>query len=437
MPNSQIITNQETLLGDVINNILPSCNNVYLLAGYFYFSGFKEIYKALSDKKIRLLVGMDLERDMANKINEVEHLNIGSPSNAMVKDQYYKGLVEAFNETDNFDSQDAVEAFTLFITKLGDGSLEIRKTKQPNHAKLYLFENKPEYAQGGDFPGTVITGSSNLTRSGLAGQFEVNVVFRDGNYNYCKKEIFDKLWTDEFSLKIDFNDFTKNVIEKTWLPCNFTPYHMYLRVLHEYFSMVEDKGYKMPASITNQKYLNLKYQIDIINYSIEKLQQHSGVIVADVVGLGKSIVASAIAHNLRLKTIIIAPPHLKEQWDEYRHEFDFNALVFGSGSIQEALKAINSDEERLIIVDEAHKYRNGLTEDYADLRKLCVGNKVLLLTATPFNNKPQDIFTMISLFQLAAKSTIRTEENLSEKFVLLSREYKNIKNNQKEKKRRL
>ena len=86
----------------------------------------------------------------------------------------------------------------------------------------------------------------------------------------------------------------------------------------------------------------------------------------------------------------------------------------------------NIDGEKLIIIDEAHKYRNELTKDYDDLKKLCSDNKVLLLTATPFNNKPQDIFAMIRLFQIPAKSTIRTVDNLAKRFkeLIIGKEFR-------------
>ena len=99
-----------------------------------------------------------------------------------------------------------------------------------------------------------------------------------------------------------------------------------------------------------------------------------------------------------------------------RYNFDFNAKVYGSGSIEKALEEETDDEEKLIIVDEAHKYRNEKTKDYANLHRLCQGNKVILLTATPYNNAPKDIFSMIKLFQIPAKSTIRTVSNLSYSF---------------------
>jgi len=435
--NNQFITNQKQFLSEVINNILPSSETISFLIGYFYFSGFKELYKNLQDKNIRILIGLDIEKGLLNKFKEFEIISeIESyKSKKEIRLSYYKNLIEFFNNTDYFDSPEKQEAFEIFIRKLENGSLEIKKTLRPNHAKLYIFKNKYEYSQGGLFQGTVITGSSNLTKSGLKSQYEVNVIFRDKNIYTEAEEIFNELWSKSVNIasKDNFSEFLNEVVENIWINKTPKPFLIFLRVLYEYFSFKERKVIKLPAEITKEKFLNLKYQIDAIQQSLDIIQKHTGVIISDVVGLGKSIIASAVAHNLRLRTIIICPPHLKDQWDDYRFDFDFNAKVYGSGSIEKALMENQDDDEKLLIVDEAHKYRNEVTQDYANLHKLCQRNKVILLTATPFNNMPEDIFSMIKLFQIPSLSTIQVESNLSEAFRQIVKEYKVIKKAQKDK----
>lgn len=155
-------------------------------------------------------------------------------------------------------------------------------------------------------------------------------------------------------------------------------------------------------------------------------------------GLGKSIIASAIAHNLNLPTFIIAPPHLKTQWEEnYKYEFGLNASVFSSGKLTAPLEALSktSKGQKLIIIDEVHRFRNESTKDYHLLQKICQGNKVMLLTATPFSNRPSDVFSMIKLFQIPAKSTLQHVGNLSEKFRVLIKEYNELRKEQKQEKK--
>lgn len=434
--STQFITNQDRLLSDVVNNVLPSSEKLYFLVGYFYFSGFEEIYKNVTEKQIKILVGLEIEKDIANKIREFEVIDGSRIPRGKIRDNYYKSFVELFNDTDFFDTKQKQEAFRLFLEKIENGTLEIRKTEHPNHAKLYIFENKKEFNQGGEFPGTVITGSSNFTRSGLRGNFEINVISRDSsNYSEAYK-IFKDLWDSAVRIadKDNFKDFLYNVVEKIWLDKLPKPFLLYVRVLEEYFSERTKDLIRLPSEITRNKYINLKYQIDAIKRALDILDRHNGVIIADVVGLGKSIIASAVAHNFNLKAVIIAPPHLKHQWEDYHNEFEFHARIYSSGKIDQALKDLDHEEAKLIIVDEAHKYRNELTADYASLHKLCQRNKVMLLTATPFNNRPQDIFSMVKLFQIPARSTIQTVDNLSFQFKRLVLEYKKIKEEQDDKK---
>ncbi|MDO9040531.1 MAG: helicase, partial [Bacteroidota bacterium] len=165
MQNS-FITNQDKFLSEIINGILPKCDNACFLVGYFYFSGFAEIYRKVSEKPLRVLVGLDIERDMINRIREVDYHTYLNKSRGQIKDGYFSSLVELFNESDYFDSTEKEEAFKVFYEKIKDGSLQIRKTKEPNHAKMYLFENGEEFNECGSYPGSLITGSSNLSVSG-------------------------------------------------------------------------------------------------------------------------------------------------------------------------------------------------------------------------------------------------------------------------------
>ena len=433
------ITNQNNrFLAEIINGILPKCDNSCFLVGYFYFSGFAELHEQLKNKNLRVLVGLDIERDMINRIREVDYHSVMNFTRAEIKQSYFASLVDLFNETDYFDSSDQEEAFKIFYEKIKDGSLQIRKTKEPNHAKMYLFENGEEFSECGTYPGALITGSSNLSLSGLRGRWELNAILRGKSDFQEGKWIFEELWQDAVVIadKDNITEFENGVIEKTWLEKLYSPYSFYLRVLHEYFTINYDKEFRTPHDITSGKFLDLKYQADAIQMSLATIENHNGVIISDVVGLGKSIIASAVAHNMQLRTIIIAPPHLLRQWEEYRSEFDFNATVLSSGSIEKALSYYSefNDGKRkwLIIVDEAHKYRNEYTQDYFNLHQLCQGNKVMLLTATPFNNRPQDIYSMIRLFQIPSKSTLKTVDNLGREFRELIKQYKELTKEQKD-----
>ena len=134
-------------------------------------------------------------------------------------------------------------------------------------------------------------------------------------------------------------------------------------------------------------------------------------------------------------TIIVAPPHLVPQWEDYAIEFNYNAKVFSSGKIEVALdyykQKVAQNRNILVIIDEAHKYRNEFIADYSNLHNLCRGNKVMLLTATPFNNRSADIYSMGKLFQLPAKSTLKTVDNLGFHFNELISQYNELRKKQR------
>jgi len=428
----QFITNKEKFLSEIIKSILPKCDNAYFLVGYFYFSGFTELYTKLKDTHLKVLIGLEIEKGIFNQIKEVDSFVTSNKSRNQKKNDQYASLVEIFNDTDFFDSEEQQKAFRLFYKKIKNGSLEIHKTEEPNHAKMYLFENREEDTICGTYPGTVITGSSNLSYAGLKGRMELNAILR-GKEDYTDgKEVFDKLWTTSIVIadKNNLDEFDDKVIKHIWYEKLFSPHALYLRVLHEFFSIPQNENLMTPHDITGGKFMNLMYQTDAVNMAINSIKNHNGVIISDVVGLGKSIIASTVAHNLKMKTIIVAPPHLKQQWEIYKDVFIFPATVFSNGIIEEALKHYNEvslgTEQFLIIIDEAHKYRNENTQDYAFLHKLCSGNKVMLLTATPFNNRPADIYSMLKLFQIPSKSTLKTVENLGAEFKELIASYKQL-----------
>lgn len=437
--DGQFITNKELVLSDIINSILPKCDNAYFLVGYFYFSGFAELHEKLRNVNLKILVGLEVERNIINGIKEVENFTTTNKSRGQVRNDFYESFVDIYNNTDFFDSEKQIAKFRLFLEKIENGTLEIRKTLAPNHAKLYLFQNREADSICGTFPGTMITGSSNLSYEGLKNRLELNVILRD-KANYTEgKAVFDELWQTSVAVVDDehLTEFKEKVIKHIWYEKLYSPYKMFIRVLHEYFNIPTDENILTPSDITNDMYANLKYQTDAVQLALNAIKNHEGVIISDVVGLGKSVIASTVARNLRLRTIIICPPHLKPQWEEYKDQFGFTATVFSAGKIEDAINhyrmIVRPQEKFLIIVDEAHKYRNEYTLDYSILHDLCMGNKVMLLTATPFNNRPEDIYAMLKLFQIPSKSTLKTVENLGMAFKELISRYKQLADAQRKK----
>ncbi|MCB9805586.1 helicase [Candidatus Nomurabacteria bacterium] len=434
-----VITNSPgNTLSDSLKSILPQCDRVDALVGYFYFSGFKDLYKDLEDKSIRILVGMDIDKEIINKVSLLDDLNLDShlvdtkiSSRSGAKIDYIDSFSRIFNDTDLFDNKESQEAFEVFLSKIKDGSLEIKKTARPDHSKNYILHKKAEHTDGGNDPGVVIVGSSNLSFSGLKGQGESNRMLKEKHYYEEDVKRFEDAWDNPDNITItdidSSDEFIAEVKKRIWLYQLPDPKLMYYRVLDEYFSVEETEDMKTPRQITNGKFSDLKYQKDAVNLGLDRIKRFGGVIIADVVGLGKSIIASTIAHNLNLQTVIIAPPHLETQWKDYLAEFDFKGSVYTTGKVEEALQRHGDKDNLLIILDEAHKHRNEDTDNYKNLHKLCAGNRVMALSATPFNNDPKDIYALIKLFSTPGQSTIKTVENLSISFHELFKRYRDIR----------
>lgn len=448
---ASIIDNRNKTMLDSLKNSLKQAESVDILTAFFYFSGFNALAEELKDKKIRILVGNTIDpsaiADLCNAVKDspdelLETYAVRGYTrlnNSQKKNYYVDSFVELFNKSalaDEFDSTDSQAIFKMFLDKIADGTLEIRLTATPNHAKAYILTNMFEYSCFGDQKGVVFTGSSNFTYNGLRGQGEMNERFSDNSKYEEYSESFEKLWNDSKSIDVcvkDGNqDFINELKKKLWIFAKPTPYQIFIRILFELYASLESSVVKSPYEITDGKFSNLKYQLDAIKYGVDCINKNNGVIIADVVGLGKSVIASAIAHNLDMKrTVIIAPPHLVDQWNDYQQDFGLRGVrVCSSGKIEELYNTYAADPNPILyIIDEAHRYRNELSDAYQWLHQLTrshADNKVVLLTATPYNNRPQDLFALIKLFQTPSRSTIHSVDNLGVRFHELIAQYNRL-----------
>lgn len=455
---ASIIDNRNKTMLESLRNSLKQSESVDILTAFFYFSGFDALADYLKDKKIRILVGNTIDpsaieelcravRDSSDELLETYAVRgYNRLNNSQKKSSYIDSFVDLFNKSslsETFDSTESQAVFKMFLEKINEGTLEIRLTATQNHAKAYILTNKPEYSCFGDQKGVVFTGSSNFTYNGLLGQGEMNERFSDNNKYDEYKNSFETLWNDskaiDICLKNGNNDFEKELKERLWIFAQPAPFHIFVRILYEMYNSIDNNIISTPFEISNGKFSNLKYQIDAIKYGVDCVEKNNGVIIADVVGLGKSIIASAIAYNLNIKkTVVIAPPHLVDQWNDYQQDFGLRGVrVYSSGKIEELYNTYANDPNPILyVIDEAHRYRNELSDTYQWLHQLTrsnVENKVILLTATPYNNRPQDLFALIKLFQTPSRSTINTVDNLSVRFHELIAKYNRLEKEGKKK----
>lgn len=425
---SNFITNSQTKnLKSRLINLIKESTELKFLVGFFYFSGWQEIYEALKDNKevnLKILVGLQVDNYLSDII-EVERSKKHITADDSFK-KFMNSIEKALNNS-SMDNKDFFSQFDFFVKLLENNRLHIRKTENPNHAKLYLFRfNQNNFGLTSQF----ITGSSNLTHPGLSSQEEFNVEIRDYGYEEAE-DYFESLWdeaieiTEDNSKKEILLDFLKKKTQTTQI----SPYEAYAYILKNYLDVQKES--KLTPSVErlleNNSFKKFKYQLDAVSQALAIIDEYNGVIIADVVGLGKSVIGSLIAHQLGRRGLILCPPGLigsssaSTGWYEYKNKFKLDGWTIEScGSVDTIAEEItnpnNPYEYDVVIVDEAHRFRNQDTAAYEALSNICRGKKVILLTATPFNNTPMDIYSLLKLFIVPGCSTITIEDDLEEQF---------------------
>lgn len=404
------------------------------LVGYFRASGYFRIRKFIQQTPhIRILVGINVDK-LTYQANQQGLLF--TPNSEQSQEEFFNDIKKNIQEA-KYDKE-VEDGMYQFIGDIVSGRIEIRiHPKQNIHAKIYIFREEVYHPHG---YGSVITGSSNLTEAGLEKNFEFNVELRYDDDIQFATETFERLWAE--SVAIDVSHIEK-IKKESYLNTEFTPYEVYLKFLLEYFGKSINFD---PNSVSDlpKGYKKLSYQIDAVNDGYSKMMKHNGFFLSDVVGLGKTVVSALIAKKFffangfpmhRSHTLIIVPPALKESWERTMSEFKLdNYKIITNGSLHKIKEPSLYD---LIIVDEAHKFRSDTASMYNELQKLCKtktlysdgslhDKKVILVSATPLNNKPEDIANLVYLFQDSKDSTLE-EGNLQRFFREQIDKYKKVK----------
>lgn len=436
MPRNFITNAKQRSLKGRIHSLIRYSYELKFLVGFFYFSGWKELYQALKDNEdltIKILVGLDTDVRLG-QVLEVADPNAANSSQQELVGRYFASLRTALQD-ETLDTKEFHEQVAFFLHWLQEGRLQIRKTFDPNHAKLYLFHMDDEvYA-----PGRFITGSSNLTRAGLLGQQEFNVEI--GDYGWEDAEAyFDDLWEMGIPLSElpERKDQIIRIIRRQTQVAEITPFEAYVLVLKTYLDLMEQKTLRPQVKrlMEDRGYIVYRYQEEAVQQALTVLNEYGGVILADVVGLGKSVIASWLARERGGRGLVICPPALmgdpktrSSGWYKYLSDFNLNDWdVYSLGALNKVQEYLTTygDDVTTIIVDEAHRFRNEDTEAYERLSQICANRDVILLTATPFNNAPSDIFALLKLFIPPGKSTLTLDERLAARFAQYSSEFRKL-----------
>lgn len=454
--NSQEGYNMTEVLKECLKD--KNVTEVYIATGFWDLRGTALVYDELAEflsregSKFRLLIGKDpylytsdtqsYTKGRYDKQEQAWRIDLDK---FCAQEQYVK-VVQML--VDNLKDKDS-EKFQIHIYK-PDGELK----DQFLHSKCYIFkgyDNEEECNVGYG-----IIGSTNFTQKGMEGNSELNtleinardVISLDPEFKKDKTHLlwFNEKWNDsvsweeEFLLQITQSKMAPGITipepdpaEDTISP--LTPYELYIKLLHYQFGdLIDTNKSQIISSYLPQQYSPLEYQMDAVKQCFSIMKTHGGFMLADVVGLGKTIVGTLVikyflnypdaerAH----KVLIITPPAIQSAWIETIKEFDKDSSdqiapyvdYITTGSIDHLIEdedwdtgafngALKYNNYGLIIIDESHKFRNSDTEMYESLDNLIAQINdntgycpyIGLLSATPQNNTPEDLKNQIYLFE--------------------------------------
>lgn len=389
------------------------------LVGYFFISGFYKLYPALENvEKIRILIGLHTDRsayELMQKAGQQGELPL----------QSHKAVIEkipdnVLNELENSADSAAIETGVhKFVEWIRSGKLEIKAYPGERlHAKVYIMT----FNEGFMDKGRVITGSSNLTQSGLQDNLEFNVELKNrADYDFAIAK-FNELWAVAVNVARPYED---TIVNRSPF-AHFTPYELYLKFLYEYFRDELNRPDQLEDIYVPDGFKRLKYQEEAVLSARKVLQEYGGLFLSDVVGLGKTYMAALLAQQLDGRSLVIAPPHLLDMhnrgsWPNVFGDFRVPHTDFESiGKLEDLLERDVSKYVN-VFIDESHRFRTETNQTYEMLAQICRGKRVILVSATPLNNTPRDILSQVKLFQNGKNSTIPNVRNLEAFFTRLEK----------------
>ena len=400
----RVLDNIKKQVEDALLASLALAQTLDVAVGYFNLRGWELIARAVDElpnppdgrPKVRVLVGMtETPQDEMHRLAWRKELDRMDQKTAV---RHRTELVEEFGEQLQVGLQMVGHETTLRTLRrqINNGDVEIRMfTAHRLHAKLYLFHRDDP-----DAPRTGYVGSSNLTHSGLRTQGELNIDVLDGDATDKLEVWFNNRWDDPLSLEV--HPELVKVVDDSWASeTPLDPYLVYLKMAYHLAKEAREGlvSYGIPASMQNKL---LEFQAAAVKIAARIVTQKNGAMVGDVVGLGKTLIGTAVALLLQeengYETLIVCPKNLQNMWDGYRHEYGIRGKVIPLSMVHKDLP--EERRHRLVIIDEAHNLRNEKRRDHRALKAYISDNdsKVLLLTATPYNKELSDLAAQLSLF---------------------------------------
>ena len=398
----RIFDNIEQSLLPTLRQTLEVSDRADFCVGYFNLRGWKQIdsfverWAGTDQNCCRLLVGMQRlpEAEFRTAMAISGHSDIDNQTALQLK----KKLAQEFREQLMYGiPTDTDEAgLRRLAAQIRAGKVVVKLfLRHKLHAKLYLLF-RPDPIN----PVVGYLGSSNLTLSGLSKQGELNVDVMD--HDACQKLVkwFEDRWNDHWCM--DISEELAEIIDTSWArPTPIPPYHIYLKMAY-HLAQEARAGlteFKIPSDFGNRLF---EFQKAAVKIAAHHLNKRGGVLIGDVVGLGKTLMACAVARifedDYGLETLVLCPKNLVPMWENYVHQYRLRAKVVSLSSVIQALPELR--RYRLVLIDESHNLRNRNGKRYHAIQEYINENesKCIFLTATPYNKTYLDLSNQLRLF---------------------------------------
>ena len=399
-----IYDNIEQHLLDALRVTLQDAQSAGCCVGYFNLRGWGRLadivaarFDGSDDHCVRVLVGMHRAPEEEMRLAQ----------RAVRQDAYLDGPIAArlrCKAAEGFKGQlefgvptaEAERALQQLARQLRARQVRVKLfLRYLLHAKLYLAHRSDRVA-----PLVAYLGSSNLTQAGLSEQGELNVDVLDQDAARKLQRWFDDRWDDPFAF--DISDELATLIETSWAREELlAPYLVYLKMIYHLSQEAREgeREFTLPREFQG---VMLDFQAKAVSLAARHLHRRGGVLLGDVVGLGKTLMATAIAKIFQedegSNTLILCPPRLTSMWRQYVQQYGLIARVMSIGKVLDDLPDLR--RYRLVIIDESHNLRNRKGKRYRAIREYIEDNdaRCLLVTATPYNKQFTDVGNQLRLF---------------------------------------
>jgi len=403
----RIFDNKTEPLAQALRDTLDQALALDACVGYLNLRGWREIADSVGGLEgkqgrppARVLVGMaarpdHLVRDIYRLKRDDEDTRVTNKEAGRLRERVLTDFRQQLLVGCPTDAQE--KALRQFRGQLADGRVRVKFfARYPLHAKLYLGHLKT----GQLIPLMGFLGSSNLTFSGLIGQGELNIDVPDEDSTTKLFEWFETRWNDD--LAIDVTDDLVAILDESWVSSDQPrPHLIYLKLAYELSSDAREglRDYDIPASLRD---VLLPHQADAVRVAARIVERRGGVMIGDVVGLGKTLTATAIARVMQeqhgIETLVVAPKNLVRMWEDHLREYRIHGRVVSLSMAHRELEDLA--RYRLVVVDESHNLRNPQTQQWQAVRSYIERNdpRVVLLTATPYNKAFTDAAGQLRLW---------------------------------------